>query len=264
MQGGGRQSIQLLSLDRRGHAVVVRRIAVVDGVRSIALSRDGRRLALSTQGGNLRNRLDVVDLRSGSRVSSDSLQGEGAAFYGSVAWSPDGRWLAVARWSDAFGAPIEIRDARSLRRTKTLRVSARLDRGLAWSTDGRSLFYVHQPTLRHPPRLRSVRVHDGRIGAVIARGFDPHVTQSGELAYAAAGGIWVRAKGRSARIVGMRPGDRAPLAAPRRIVFERPVRADCPPGAFPVLCSVVLSIDRASGASTPVVQRLARSPFAAS
>jgi len=115
-------------------------------VRDMALSPDGRRVAVCDAG----NRIYIFDLETG-KVLFDELPGHNSPVL-SVAFSPDGATLATgATWDCA-----NLWDARSGRHLHALRASATF---LAWTGDGKKILTASQGG----DKLKAWRVDSGEI-----------------------------------------------------------------------------------------------------
>jgi DNA-binding beta-propeller fold protein YncE len=235
VDAGAAQAVALLSPGGR----VVSRIPVARGIRSLAWRPSGGKLVVSTGGGNLSNELRVIDLAGGGqRTLAGSKRASPAAFFGSVAWSPNGRSIAVTRSPELYGAEIDVIDASTGKLLRALRVGARLDGGLSWSRDGSALYFTRQPKDRAPAAIGRVGLATGtavRLGA----GLDPQVRADGAIAFTAPGGIVVRRHGRAA---GSRKGDRlaAWLSGGKTLLAERPATPGCPRQIHPACSHVVV------------------------
>lgn len=255
----------LLALSGEDAVRLLPRAVAPDGVRSLALSPDGNRLALATAGGAISNELRVLDLRDRTvRTLSGSLRRSPAAFFDSVAWAPDGDRLAVTRGPGLYGASIEVLDATSGALQHAYRVKARLDSALTWTADGRRVVFARQ-SAPGPARLRSLDLASGRTAtADVQHGLDPALGPDGKLALVGRAGVFVRTRATERSVPRTRPGDRYPRWLPdgRRLIVER-ASPSCPrsyPG--PKLCShvVILSLD--DKPARDIAGRPARSPTA--
>jgi WD40 repeat protein len=115
---------------------VLRTIRFPEGVWWVAVSPDGRRLAVQSRTAvNPRSYVEVRDVASNRVLYSRMItidRGRGGLFF-----SPDGRRLAVPHCCEP-GAPIELWDARTGERALSLSVDG-YAAGLAFSPDGRLL-----------------------------------------------------------------------------------------------------------------------------
>ena len=260
----GKQALALVSAQAKGWRVASR-ISVAGGIRAIAWSPVGRRLAVSTSGGNLTNTLRVVDLRRGAqRTLASAKRRDPAAFFGALVWSPDGRRIAVTRSRSVYGAEIDILDAAKGSLVRAFHAAARFDSALAWSRDGASLYFAQQRTARARPELRRLLVATGRVlpvGGV--RGLDPSIRFDGAVAFTAADGIRIFQAGRDRRVAGSTKGDRFGTWSRdgRALLAERSAMG-CPRYIKPTLCSHVVVLTPNGGTSRSLLHELARNPAA--
>ena len=242
VESGGRPAVALLSPAAKRWRVVSR-IRVNRGIRALAWMPRGRKLAVTTNGGNLSNELQVIDALHGThRTVATARRGEPPAFFGSLAWSPDGRWIAVTRSPELYDADIDLLDAKTGSVARSFHASARYDSALAWSADGRSLYFARQPTGHVQPSLQRLVVRTGKARPINGlRGLDPSVRSDGALAFAAADGIRVFRSGRERNVAGSKKGDRLPIWLRGRslVLAERPA-AGCPRYGGPMVCSHVV------------------------
>ena len=146
-------------LDRR--FAVGRRFDVFETARGIAISPDGRTLALTHSDGAV----DLIDTRTlRRRASVRALDGTAA----SVAFSPDGRLLAVT----GEGGRLTLWNARTLAPAGELRGMRRHSQALAFSPDGKLLAAAEAGD---GPR-RPLRVWDVRRRTLTASGAGPRPT----------------------------------------------------------------------------------------
>lgn len=103
------------------------RIAALTGQGALALAPDGKTVALGGLDGDVR----LLDIRSGRTVGELRL---GARTIGSLAYSPDGKRLAVAASNE-----IQLWDLPSAREVASLRGHTDLVLGVQFSPDGRTL-----------------------------------------------------------------------------------------------------------------------------
>jgi WD40 repeat protein len=143
-QGDGR----LASWRWTGQDFERRFLAPAEGGQSLGIAVSGDRIAVAHRAGLVL----VHDAAQGDVVHR--LATEGAPF--AVAWSPDRRLLAVGTWSGG----LEVWDAATGRRLRTLRVHARVITGLAWSDD--------PGLLASASRDGTVRLWDVERGHVLA------------------------------------------------------------------------------------------------
>lgn len=259
VESRGTQAVAVLS--RSGTRWrVVKRIPVRRGIRSIAWRPIDGTLAVSTGGGNLSNELRVIDVARGTQRTLASARGSApAAFFGSLAWSPDGRRIAVTRSMSLYGADIAIVDVSTRSLTRSYRVSARHDSGLAWTADGKAVYFAEQTTSRREPTLRLLTLTTGAVRSLQGiRGLDP-ARGSGALWFSSAEGVAALENGRVRRLKASRKGDRFPawLSAHGAVVVERPATG-CPRFATPPCSRVVLL--RQPGTATPLLRGFARNP----
>ena len=113
---------------------------VIDVTRGLAISPDGRTLAVTQRDGVV-DLIDTATLRR--RRSSRAMQG----FAGNVAFSPDGRLLAVA--GEAGGSRSGTRTRDSAGELRGLRADSQ---ALAFSPDGSLLAAAE--SFFEPPRMR--------------------------------------------------------------------------------------------------------------
>lgn len=233
-------------------------------MRSIAWLPGGRKLAVTTAGGNLSNDLQVIDLANGTRRTLATARRAGtAAFFGSVAWSPGGRWIAVTRSKGLYGADIDLLDAATGSLVRVFRVAARSDSSLAWSPKGASLYFAAQRTDRAQPRLRRIVVRSGRVLPISGiRGLDPATRSDGAVFFSRPEGIAVVEGGRVRKVVGSKPGDRFPawLEQGEALLLERPT-GNCPRFANPSVCSRVIVLRRGT-APRNLLRSTGRNPAA--
>jgi Tol biopolymer transport system component len=258
----GKPAVAVLAANAKGWRVISRTPAV-HGIRSMAWLPSGRKLAVTSAGGNLSNELRVIDRTRGTqRTLATAKRGEPAAFFGSVAWSPRGRWIAVTRSRSLYGADVNILDAGRGSLVRVFRVGARFDSALAWSDDGRSLYFAQQRTDATRPALRRLLVRTGKVFPIgQIRGFDPAPGPRGVLAYTVDDGIAVLEHGQERMVTGSRRGDRVPAWSHggTRLFVERP-EADCPRYGDPNLCSHVVVLMPGGGARRLLLRQLARNP----
>jgi dipeptidyl aminopeptidase/acylaminoacyl peptidase len=257
----GKPAIGVLSGDSRGWRVSSR-IPVNRGIRSIAWMPAGRKLAVTTAGGNLSNELRIIDVAQGAqRTLANAQRSDMAAFFGSVAWSPEGRRIAVTRSMGLYGADINIFAASGGSLLRSYHVSARYDSGLAWSRDGTVLYFAEQSTERIRPKLRRLVVRTGRVLPVDGvSGLDPNTRPDGALALTTESGIAIVRDGHSRKVVGSKKGDRFPTWLRKgNLLAERPM-ADCPRYGSPSVCSHIVVLTGNRGAARTLLKVLARNP----
>lgn len=144
------------------------RLTVGLGAHSIALSRDGTRLAYATFG--FHNNIFTVDVANGSEVSVRQATAltRGSQTIEGLAVSPDGRWLAYD--SDLSGDQELWRIPTEGGEPERLTESPADDFLPAWSPDGNTLaFYAFQDGRR---RLMTVPSSGGRVRQVVDDGTD--------------------------------------------------------------------------------------------
>ncbi|HEX5108834.1 MAG TPA: protein kinase [Vicinamibacterales bacterium] len=154
------------------------------------ISRDGERIAVfqlrDTGGGGTDSRrveLAIVS-RDGARMDSVSIPDGGQL--GAIRWSPDGKWLAFQRSSDAFAERLFVFEL-ATSRSKEVASAANIQ-GFAWLPDGSGLVYASSEgsTVLYPPiyALRAVD-RDGTNRRPLRFGdasyTQPDVSPSGDL-----------------------------------------------------------------------------------
>jgi dipeptidyl aminopeptidase/acylaminoacyl peptidase len=259
VESGGKSALVVLAADAKGWRVVSRR-RVTRGIRSMSWMPTGRKLAVSTFGGNLSNELRVIDpARGAQRVLATAKRAAPAAFFGSLAWSRDGRRIAVTRSMGLYGADINILDASKGSLVRSFHVSARFDSALAWSRDGRSLYFAEQKTGRTKPKLRQLGVATGKVLPINGvRGLDPRRRADGALSFTADDGIRVLQNGRVRKVAGSKRGDRLATWEGKLLLVERPAPG-CPRYVNPV-CSHVVVLMRNGRAPRYLLNGPARNP----
>jgi hypothetical protein len=264
VESRGKQVVALVSADaKRGR--VMSRISVAGGIRAITWKPAASMLAVSTSGGNLSNALRLIDLRRGvQRTLASAKRGDPAAFFGSLAWSPDGRRIAVTRSRDLYGAEIDILDAAKGSLLRSFRPAARFDSALAWSRDGASLYFAQQRTARARPQLRRLLVATGRVVSIgNVRGLDPSVRSDGALAFTADDGIRIFQNRRQRKVPGSTRGDRfATWSREGRALLVERSAAGCPRFINPTLCSHIVVLTPGGAASRFLLREPARNPAA--
>jgi hypothetical protein len=232
-------------------------------VRALALDSDGRSVAFTTFGSSITNQLKVLDLSNGrSRLVARAQTSHLPAFFGELAWRPSGRGvIAVTRGPSLTGAAIALIDTRTGRTHRSFDVSARLDGRVAWTMDGRGVFFSQASTLKQMPSIRLLDVGSGQTSPTGIRALDPAVSPSGILAFASADGIRTRAGGQTRHVRGTRKGDRAPAwtAGGKLILLERPIGA-CPRDYIGIVCSQILVTRIRGGEAKPLLGIRARAP----
>jgi len=181
----------------------------------------------------------VIDLARGTQHTlAGAKRASPAAFFGSVAWSPNGRWIDTTRSPELYGAEIDVLDARSGRLIDAFHVAARADGGLSWSTDGADLYFARQSGGRVRPTLRRLVAATGRTVSLGVVGLDPQIDSDGVIAFTAPDGV--RLLGQR-KYRGSRAGDRLAAWTSDALLVERPAGAGCPREIHPV-CSHVLRL----------------------
>ncbi len=138
----------------------------------------GEAVAVQEEGGT--NRLVLVELGTGAlRTLNDYEDGVHWAY---PRWSPDGRWIAAARWREGAYFDVVLLDARGTLIREVTRDRA-VDTAPAWSPDGRWLLWASDrsripnlyaveidPASGHPGPLRQIT---NVLGGVSFPGVDP-------------------------------------------------------------------------------------------
>ena len=121
-------------------------------VREPTLSPDGKRVAFTALG-----RVWVMDLATGA---SRRLTGANAAVETSPAWTPDGRSVVFATWTDGDGGDIYQVDANGVGTPRNLTRAPAMYARLNYTPDGSRLVFA-----RAPRRARTVMVDDIAVQA---------------------------------------------------------------------------------------------------
>jgi Tol biopolymer transport system component len=253
-------TVGLISYDG-SHWQVLSRLGLRDGARAISWEPGGNLLALTTAGGTDSNELHVLDLtRKTERVLTRSRQGDPAAFFETLAWSPSGRWIAVTRSPGLYGAEIEVINAASGSIARRFRKNARLDSALSWSADEKSIYFTQQREGNAPLLRRLVRASGNVVPVPGPHGLDPAIRRDGTLAVTVRLGIAIVRKGRSRRLAGSTIGDRFPQwSHDGSLLFVERPSADCPRFGNPAICSHVVALPLRRR-TTSALPRLARNP----
>jgi dipeptidyl aminopeptidase/acylaminoacyl peptidase len=265
VQRAGEEAVAVLAQRGSGWRQTAR-IRVDRGVRSIAWAPNGRKLAVSTGGGNLSNELRVIDLaRGGQRALASAKRTAPAAFFGALAWSPDGSRIATTRSMGLYGAELDLLSASTGALIRSYAAAARFDSAITWAKDGKSLYFARQPSARSRPTLQRLLLADGKVVQVgDTSGLDPNMRSDNSLSFTAPDGIRLLERGRERKISASRRGDRFSswLADRRTLIVERP-SANCPRYIVgSVLCSHVVFLTQAEGRSTYLLKASARNPAA--
>jgi hypothetical protein len=98
------------------------------------------------------------------------------------------------------------------------------------------------------------------VGLGYSSGLDPAVAR-GRVAFAAADGIRVGVGGHESLLRGSRRGDRGPSwsSSGKSLLVERPT-GNCPRSFTPQVCTHVLVVSAATGATRPLLSIPARAP----
>jgi dipeptidyl aminopeptidase/acylaminoacyl peptidase len=220
-------------------------------------------VAVVTAGTADTNILEIIDLSTGKRrLLANARRQSPAAFFGVVAWSPNGALLAVTRSANAYGAGIEVLDARAGTLSRQFRVAARHDSRLSWAPDGQSLLFAQQGTPRTRATIRRLVLATGKVITVSpTAGFDPAVSRGGVVAFAASNGVRIRSGHRDVLLHASRPGDRAPTWSSdgEQLLVERPARG-CPRSFTGDICTQVLVMSAGGGSARRLLEVPARSP----
>ncbi|WP_431929656.1 protein kinase domain-containing protein [Nonomuraea jabiensis] len=132
---------------------------------AMAFSRDGRRLAF-VEG----ETAHVIQVPSGAAVQQFRIATKGANGVDAVAFSPDGRTLALSPWGVGGGLPVELHDLeRGTSRTATVPGAGQL----AFRPDGRLLVAGMTPRLIDPLRVAGRPPAPGAGQLVGAFAFSP-------------------------------------------------------------------------------------------
>jgi WD40 repeat protein len=136
-------------------ARVAKEIQCPGSVRSLAVSPDGRRVAVTVQ--TTKIHLRVYDLASGERLFFAESPSENASPAQPLAYSPDGRWLAVPA---ADEKAVVLLDARTYEAAATFSGHRTFVISAAFSPDSRRLATC---SVDHSVRLWQVDGGDGRV-----------------------------------------------------------------------------------------------------
>ncbi|MAC25843.1 MAG: hypothetical protein CMN29_25890 [Sandaracinus sp.] len=151
------------------------------GLRARApdVAPDGRRVAFTVNGAATRHLMiaDVEDVEATKRVLLRSRRFEQVY---TPRWSPDGRWIAVSRWTEGGYRDIALVDPET-GDVRPITHDRALDTGPAWSRDGRFLFFSSDRT--GIANLYAHELASGRtwqVTNVVGGAYSPDVSPSGE------------------------------------------------------------------------------------